>query len=50
MRGVLAAVAAVAAFAADVREGRFPSEAESYRLDDQASTALGLRGGASKTA
>ncbi|MGH9178357.1 MAG: 3-methyl-2-oxobutanoate hydroxymethyltransferase [Acidimicrobiales bacterium] len=44
------AVAALAAFSADVRSRRFPSEAESYRLGDEAAAALGLRGGASKTA
>ena len=44
------AVAALAAFATDVRTRRFPGEAESYRLGDEAAAALGLRGGASKTA
>ena len=43
-------VAALTAFAADVRARRFPSDAESYHLGDEASTALGLLGGASKTA
>ncbi|MFP5375780.1 MAG: 3-methyl-2-oxobutanoate hydroxymethyltransferase, partial [Acidimicrobiia bacterium] len=43
-------VAAVAAFAADVRAGRFPADAESYRLGEAAAAALGLDGGASKTA
>ena len=43
-------VAAVAAFAGDVRAGRFPDEAESYHLGPAASAALGLGGGASKTA
>ena len=43
-------VAALAAFAADVRAGRFPSEAESYQLGEEAGAALGLRGGASKSA
>jgi 3-methyl-2-oxobutanoate hydroxymethyltransferase len=43
-------VAAIAAFAADVRAGRFPTDAESYQLGDEAGAALGLRGGASKTA
>ena len=43
-------VAAVAAFAADVRAGRFPDDAESYHLEEAASAALGLGGGASKTA
>jgi 3-methyl-2-oxobutanoate hydroxymethyltransferase len=44
------AVEALAAFAADVRTGRFPSDAESYHLSDDVSEALGLYGGASKTA
>jgi 3-methyl-2-oxobutanoate hydroxymethyltransferase len=44
------AVAALSTFAADVRARRFPGEAESYRLGDEAAAALGLRGGASKTA
>ena len=43
-------VAALRAFAADVRSGRFPSEAESYHLGDAAAAALGLPGGASKSA
>lgn len=43
-------VAALSAFAADVRAGRFPDDAESYHLGDDAAAALGLRGGASKTA
>jgi len=43
-------VAAIGAYAADVRAGRFPSEAESYQLGDEAVAALGLPGGASKTA
>lgn len=43
-------VAAVSAFAADVRAGRFPDDGESYGLSDEAAAALGLRGGASKTA
>ena len=43
-------VAAVSAFAADVRTGRFPDEAESYQLGEAAAAALGLGGGASKTA
>ena len=42
-------VAAVSAFAADVRAGRFPNDAESYHLGEAAAAALGL-GGASKTA
>jgi 3-methyl-2-oxobutanoate hydroxymethyltransferase len=36
------AVVAVAAFAADVRAGRFPSDAESYHLGDEVAAALGL--------
>ena len=44
------AVAAVAAFAADVRTRRFPSDAETYHLADAEAAALGLYGGASKTA
>jgi 3-methyl-2-oxobutanoate hydroxymethyltransferase len=44
------AVEALAAFAADVRTGRFPADAESYHLSDDVSEALGLYGGASKTA
>ena len=43
-------VAAVSAFAADVRAGRFPADAESYQLGEAAAAALGLGGGASKTA
>ncbi len=43
-------VAAIAAYAADVRAGRFPSDAESYQLADEAVAALGLLGGASKSA
>ena len=43
-------VAALSAFAADVRAGRFPNDAESYRLGDDAAAALGLGRGASKTA
>jgi len=34
------AVAAVSAFAADVRTGRFPAEGESYRLPDDTAAAL----------
>jgi 3-methyl-2-oxobutanoate hydroxymethyltransferase len=37
-------VAALAAFADDVRARRFPSDAESYHLSDEASRALGLYG------
>jgi 3-methyl-2-oxobutanoate hydroxymethyltransferase len=44
------AVEALAAFAADVRTGRFPADEESYHLADDVSEALGLYGGASKTA
>jgi 3-methyl-2-oxobutanoate hydroxymethyltransferase len=46
------AVAAMAEFAADVRGGRFPSDAESYHLPDDVEAALGLygSGGASKSA
>ncbi|HET7487898.1 MAG TPA: 3-methyl-2-oxobutanoate hydroxymethyltransferase [Acidimicrobiales bacterium] len=44
------AVGAVAAYAADVRSGRFPGDEESYHLGDDAATALGLYGGASKSA
>src|SRR5438552_12660867 len=36
------AVAAVQAYAADVRAGRFPSAAESYHLADDVAAALGL--------
>ena len=43
-------VAAVSAFASDVRAGRFPDDGESYGLSDEAAAALGLCGGASKTA
>jgi 3-methyl-2-oxobutanoate hydroxymethyltransferase len=42
------AVAAIAAFADDVRSGRFPDERESYHLD--AETARALRPGSSRTA
>ncbi|MGH9276543.1 MAG: 3-methyl-2-oxobutanoate hydroxymethyltransferase [Acidimicrobiales bacterium] len=38
------AVAAVRAFADDVRAHRFPSDTESYHLGDEAAAALGLRG------
>ena len=38
------AVGAVAAFAADVRSRRFPSDAESYHLSDEAARVLGLYG------
>src|SRR5205085_9374172 len=43
-----AAVEGVAAFAADVRARRFPSDAESYHLSAEASQVLGLHGGATK--
>ncbi len=43
-------VAAMAAFAADVRARRFPADIESYHLADSVTEALGLYGGASKTA
>jgi 3-methyl-2-oxobutanoate hydroxymethyltransferase len=43
-------VAALSAFAADVRAGTFPSPAESYHLSDAAAEALALYGGGSKTA
>ena len=33
------------AFVADVREGRFPSSAETYHMTDQMADALGLYGG-----
>ncbi len=44
------AVAALAEFTADVRGSRFPSSAESYHLSDEVAEALGLYGGASKSA
>ncbi len=40
------AVAAVSAYAADVRSGAFPSEAESYHLSDETARVLGLYGAA----
>ncbi len=40
-----AATAAVAEFVADVREGRFPSSAETYHMADQMAEGLGLYGG-----
>jgi len=43
-------VAALSAFAADVRSGRFPSDGESYHLGEAAAEALGLYGGGIKTA
>lgn len=36
------AVAAVSAYAADVRAGRFPSDTESYHLGDEAAAELGI--------
>jgi 3-methyl-2-oxobutanoate hydroxymethyltransferase len=48
LKGV--AVAAMAAFADDVRTGRFPSAAESYHLSAGQAESLGLYGSASKTA
>jgi 3-methyl-2-oxobutanoate hydroxymethyltransferase len=44
------AVAALTAFAADVRHGAFPADAESYHLSEAAAEALALYGGGSKTA
>ena len=44
------AVSAIAAYADDVRTGRFPSDEESYHLSTEAAEALGLYGGATKTA
>jgi 3-methyl-2-oxobutanoate hydroxymethyltransferase len=41
------AVAAVAAYADDVRTGAFPSDAESYHLSDDTTRALGLYGSGS---
>ena len=38
------AVAAVSAYAADVRTGAFPSDTESYHLSDEVATALGIDG------
>lgn len=43
-------VTAIASFASDVRARRFPTDAESYQLGDEAVAALGLLRGASKTA
>jgi 3-methyl-2-oxobutanoate hydroxymethyltransferase len=40
-------VAALSAFAADVRGRRFPSDAESYHLSEDVSRALGLYGSVS---
>ena len=44
------AVTAVSAFAADVRGGRFPAEAESYRLSDDVARALGTAKPTDRTA
>jgi 3-methyl-2-oxobutanoate hydroxymethyltransferase len=44
------AVDAIGAFAADVRGGLFPADSESYHLSEEVSEALGLYGGATKTA
>ena len=41
------AVAAIAAYADDVRGGRFPSDAESYHLTHEVAESLGLYGGGS---
>jgi 3-methyl-2-oxobutanoate hydroxymethyltransferase len=42
------ATAAVSEFVADVREGRFPSSAETYHMTDQMADALGLYGGTTR--
>jgi 3-methyl-2-oxobutanoate hydroxymethyltransferase len=42
------AVEAVTAFVGDVREGRFPSSAETYHMTDQMADALGLYGGTTR--
>jgi 3-methyl-2-oxobutanoate hydroxymethyltransferase len=44
------AVAAVGAFAADVRSGRFPSDAESYHLSDDVARALDVSPAADRSA
>jgi 3-methyl-2-oxobutanoate hydroxymethyltransferase len=44
------AVAAVAAFADDVRAGRFPADDETYHLSDDVAEALGLYGAQPRTA
>jgi 3-methyl-2-oxobutanoate hydroxymethyltransferase len=44
------AVAAMTAFATDVRTRRFPADDESYHLPDQVAAALGVNGGATKSA
>jgi hypothetical protein len=38
------------AFAADVRDRRFPADDESYHLPEQVAAAMGVAGGATKTA
>jgi 3-methyl-2-oxobutanoate hydroxymethyltransferase len=45
-------VAAVAAYADDVRSGRFPADAESYHLSEAVAASLGIgpRSSASRTA
>jgi len=43
-------VAALSAFAADVRSGQFPADDESYHLAGDVAETLGLYGGGSKTA
>jgi 3-methyl-2-oxobutanoate hydroxymethyltransferase len=43
-------VAALSAYAADVRTRRFPSDDESYHLSDDVAEALGLYGAVTKTA
>jgi 3-methyl-2-oxobutanoate hydroxymethyltransferase len=45
-----AGVGALSAFAADVRSGRFPADAESYRLSDDVRAELNLYGGDTKSA
>jgi 3-methyl-2-oxobutanoate hydroxymethyltransferase len=42
------ATEAVGTFVADVREGRFPSSAETYHMTDQMADALGLYGGTTR--
>ena len=44
------AVAAVGAFADDVRSGRFPADDESYHLGAEQAETLSLYGSGSKTA
>jgi 3-methyl-2-oxobutanoate hydroxymethyltransferase len=44
------AVSALAAFADDVRSGRFPNDEESYHLSSEQADALGLYGSSSKSA